>query len=131
METIRLVVGDWSGDGHEKTQTIYIESNLSTDQLTKAYKNGCKVIGFKLIDYIADDYLDDAIGEDEINKLQTTGFDISKIKTEPDFNGRTASLYVQNYVDIYLHIVKLGNPKFKFEIVNPPYLNIGGYGLFE
>ena len=37
MNIINLVIGDWSGDGHDKRQTITIESNLTLAEITNAY----------------------------------------------------------------------------------------------
>ena len=37
-----IVLGDWSSDGHGKSKKILIESNLTHDELQKAYLQSCK-----------------------------------------------------------------------------------------
>lgn len=40
-----LVLGDWSDDGHGKSDKVLIESNYSEKDLQKAYKKSCKKTG--------------------------------------------------------------------------------------
>lgn len=55
MNQIKFILGDPSGDGHEKNDSFIVLSNLSTDVLTKVY-NSCKTeLGFDIRD-IAGEY---------------------------------------------------------------------------
>jgi len=43
MNTMHVVIGDWTDDGHGKKETVTIESNKSVSELQKAYKKSCKL----------------------------------------------------------------------------------------
>lgn len=38
-----LVLGDWSGDGHEKSDKILVETNHPVGDVQQAYKDSCKL----------------------------------------------------------------------------------------
>ena len=40
-----LVLGDWSDDGHGKSEKILLESNVTVDVVQQAYKDSCKLTG--------------------------------------------------------------------------------------
>jgi hypothetical protein len=40
-----IVLGDWSSDGHGKSEKILIESNTPVSELQQAYKKSCKKTG--------------------------------------------------------------------------------------
>lgn len=42
---IKIPIGDWSGDGHERCEIFEIESNYPVFDLQEAYKASCKLVG--------------------------------------------------------------------------------------
>lgn len=46
MERIDIVLGDWSDDGHGKTEKYPIKVNVSKKAMQDAYKASCKKFGF-------------------------------------------------------------------------------------
>lgn len=48
MYKFELPIGDWSGDGHGKTEVYYIESNQPVEQVRELYFQACDKIGFSL-----------------------------------------------------------------------------------
>lgn len=40
-----LVLGDWSNDGHGKSNKILVESNYTVDFVQQAYKDSCRLTG--------------------------------------------------------------------------------------
>lgn len=131
--TIEMVTGDWSADGHSRTDTITIKSNLSSDNIKKAYDKGCGVIGFDLINTYCEDYEDSQLPENVYQTLKKSGFkkwDGSYEEPTEDEEGK----YFVSYCEwplLYLHIAKLGNKKLKYKVVEGNTLHIGGYGLFH
>jgi hypothetical protein len=130
--TISLVLGDWSGDGHEKTETIVLRSNLTNKQIEDAYKKGTNKVGFDFIRTIANEYEDNVISAEKLDALIELGLkDFDRIgddTDEDDYN-----LDTDSFADIYLFIVKLGNEDFEYKILvgeSNPEIRIGGYGLF-
>lgn len=45
MKKMYLVLGDWSDDGHGKSDKILVESNCTVDGVQQAYKDSCKMTG--------------------------------------------------------------------------------------
>lgn len=40
-----LVVGDWSSDGHGKSEKVLLQSNVDVVSIQQAYKDSCKLTG--------------------------------------------------------------------------------------
>src|SRR5574338_1441101 len=132
---ITLILGDWSGDGHDKRETINIKSNLDKDAIMKAYEAGTQKLGFDFCAEVAEEYEDNKLSEEKWKKLLEMGYqDGSGLEEEAkEYNDGEISLWTDSFADIYLFIVKLGNEEFKFEYLTGaqnPQIKIGGYGLF-
>lgn len=132
---VNLVLGDWSGDGHSKTDFITIRSSLSPVALAKAYNMGCKIVGFDLSNEVASDYEDSRIRGEELKKLRAAGYTKELDDEYPEndsgneeYDG-TALLDSDTFAEIYLWVAQKGNPKLQYE-VDRSRLDIGGYGLF-
>jgi len=41
MKEFKFAIGDWSGDGHEKTDNVHFKSNKTADEIRKAYWDSC------------------------------------------------------------------------------------------
>lgn len=143
---ISLVLGDWSSDGHGKTDTVNIKSNLDKNELFKSYKKGSKKVGFNFIDEVCSDYEDGLLSKNYLNLLVKQGFTVDSLGNdisisnlievteafEADSEG--LDLDTETYTRIFLFITKLGNEKFQYEILkqkDSPTIEIGGYGLFS
>ncbi len=127
-EVISAVVGDWSGDGHEKTETIVFCSNLGPKEINNTYKAGAKVIGFDLIDDVAVDYEDNILRKEHSDQLLVSGFDLSSFESG-DKDGEFY-LYKEDFFKIWIYFLKLGDANFKFSTINTFEVTIGGYGFF-
>lgn len=130
--TINLVLGDWSNDGHGWTETVVICSNLDTKSLEKAYKAGAKKAGVDWKNCVAKDYKDNSITIENVDKLAVHGFKIEDVSEDDEPEDSKYSLYTNGYTLGWLFVAKLGNPDFRYEIVENSChnINIGGYGLF-
>lgn len=128
---ITLVVGDWSTDGHEKTERFHFECSSTADAVESAYARGCEKLGFSPSDEMNTEYEDFSISADHYTKLKESGYKCAGYINENDLD----HIYCDGpdeFVDIYLHVVKLGNSKIKFKkIVDDSVIDIGGYGLFN
>ncbi len=123
MNTINLVLGDWSHDGHNQTDTVTISCNLTRDELQAAYERGSQKIGFNLTREVAAHYEENKLDEECVEALEKFGFDTSKV-VEDD------CLWTDGFVKIWLFVVGLGEPDFVHKIVKNQDVRIGGYGLF-
>lgn len=128
---VSLVVGDWSGDGHEKTDTFVFEiaGIKSYQEIPEAFYAGVKIIGVN-INSITSDYENDTISSKDGLLLKAHGY-----TPRPDTwvapNGEI-SLSPAEYAEAYMFTCKVGKPQISYKMVDPErVLNIGGYGLYH
>ncbi len=57
---MKLVLGDWSDDGHGKSDIILLTSNYPVEKVQQAYRDACKLTG---VAFSADEYLKPPIKE--------------------------------------------------------------------
>lgn len=156
---VKLTLGDWSDDGHGKTDTIIYLSNKSVEEIRKAYKASCKktkirldhetAIGINAADFetaqkhsVASEYEDGDLTKFHIDTLTPFGFSVDKVfkglEYEIDDDGSTY-LYPDTMAALFVWFVKLSLPdwapeEIEIEPINGYWnkqLNIGiGYGLY-
>ncbi len=125
---IDLILGDPSGGGHGKSQTVVINSSLSKHELLAPYQAGTKLVGFDFINEVCKEYEDCRMKREYKTKLLELGFfDFYEDGLDQD----TCYLDQELFAQIFLFICKLGDTLFEYQIVESnSYINIGGYGLF-
>ena len=123
--TIVFRAGDSSGDGHEKHRDWTVCSNLSKAEINDAYLAAVKKLGFDPTDNF-DEYKANRLPSDQADKLIENGFE--PVDRE---EGGTVYFYPRALFDLFLFMVKLGNPEFVYEEVKADEIYIGGYGLFR
>lgn len=132
---VDLIVGDWSHDGHEKTETVSIKINITPGELREAYERGRDQVGFDLTSDVANDYEDRKLSNVRMKALVAKGYDERSVERD-EYNNESddyAGDYVlshDSFVDVWLFIAKLGNPDLTYETLNSASINVGGYGLF-
>lgn len=132
MKTIELVLGDWSDDGHGKTESFYIKTEEDIDDINSAYKKGSEIIGFWLDEEVCYEYENNVMEDDVFEKLEASGFPLLQ-----EIIDNEMYLYEDVFTKIYLHVVSIGFKElfgrdfyFEYARKNIPTINIGGYGLF-
>ena len=136
-----LIIGDWSGDGHDKKEAVVIKANLDSKDIMKAYKKASKKLGFSFIDEVASEYEDRILTRDKFKTLLDNGLDMNVLGGDyeikeakeclEDEDSEGVSLWHDSYREIFLFIVKLGDDSFEWEETQGATLDIGGYGLFD
>ena len=139
--TINLVLGDWSDDGHGKTETIVISTNLSKEEIEKGYKAGTKKVKKDFIKNYCSEYESNSMPFKDAKLFEKHGISFVGCETyegedydphypyDPDAENFII-FDCSQFASIYLQIVKLGNPEFTYEIVTNSDIKIDGYGLF-
>lgn len=132
---LTLVIGDWSGDGHNATSTIVCESNLTGAEVMQAYLTAVGIVGFDLSAEVACDYGNRILSADKAERLLELGYDKLHDDQFLDYAERADdgswTLYSdESYLDIYLFFVKLGNGEAQITPIDVDQVAIGGYGLF-
>lgn len=127
---VNLVVGDWSHDGHCKTEVITISSTFNKTQLERAYKKGTQKIGFDLTEDVCSKYEDMSVPVDVIDKLRASGVKVEDL-IEQNENTWSFAFNCEAFAEVWLEIAKLGSPELEYEFcsIDDPNINIGGYGL--
>lgn len=127
-ELMKLTLGDWSNDGHGKTETIILRSNKSIRQIREAYKKSCLFTHIRLdhnsdIDIkfpkddwesinkytIANHYEDDKLTKFHIEKLAPHGFTLDVLGDEMEefIDGDDIRLTTDHFKRLWLWFVKL------------------------
>lgn len=128
MYLIELIVGDWGGDGHEKSKSYYIYSNLSKKDIDESLKLAKNKLTFDIRD-LCREYEDYGIQAKYASKLSEFNF---KFDNDNIYDDGSVGLVPQTFVDIYLFSIKLGNDNFEYTLLKPDeIIHIGGYGLFN
>ncbi len=130
MHTINIVVGDWSGDGHGKTKTYIFECSHSPKDVQVAYESGATREQHRIINTIATHYDDNVLTENHIATLKELEYDFEMLECFGEFSDDAKYLNTDEYVDIYWHIVKRGNPEITYNEIKGRNITIGGYGFF-
>ena len=122
MNKILLKLGDWSDDGHGKTEDVFIQCNLTMEELQAAYKKGSKKVGVNLSDDVCCEYEDSSIDDETRNELEKAGLELPYSEWGID---------ATDFANLWMAIATIGNPDLKWEHdnLNVPTIDIGGYGL--
>jgi hypothetical protein len=131
--TLDLIMGDWSDDGHGETETVVIKSNLNHVWMSRAYDQASAILGFCFVNDVATEYEEPYISMEAITKLREILEEPELLDGVVDNEAGCIGISTEEYLDIYLKIIKLGEPDFKYEILGQEneVIKIGGYGLFQ
>lgn len=133
--TIRFTVGDYSQDGHNQLKQYIIKTNLNSVWIKRAYDEASATLGFCFVNEVATEYEEPFVPEFVYDKLiNVFDYDIIKeLAPYDDYHKKYVIDDPDNYVELYLMIIGLGEPDFKYEHMKfeGDNINIGGYGIFQ
>lgn len=133
-QIINLVMGDTSRDGHEKTESVFILTAASVQEIRDAYEVGVCICGVDVVNKVAEAYEDSTMSEEDIQSLEAHGFKRDRLFGYKDLlyqsGGKNFISGTDAYACIFLFLVNLGDPNIEFLIVDIPEIDIGGYGMF-
>lgn len=124
---IKLVVGDWYGDGHNFREYIDVRVNVQLYRLDTAYLLGTEIIGMNLEKEV-EDYEVDSLS---IAFVKACSDYLPIHKYVADLEENDFTIDVDDYAKLWLDIACLGNPSIQYEIIYTPVRVIGGYGLIS
>lgn len=122
---VQLVVGDWGGDGHERTETFLFDAQ-SQAAVVQAYQKGVELVGVDITKF-CDEYLDSDIPAAEVQKLIAAGMTEGMIDGNDD---GTYYMHHDSFAQVYRFIAMKGDPELRMDPVQAETIHIGGYGLF-
>lgn len=139
MKKLRLIVGDWSGDGHEKTDTIIVKVNKTEKELSDAYDKSHKLTSIDFSETCCCEYQTCEISKDVYDAVvkhfsETTGTKWKELYSRSDDDDYDNGVVEDSkmFAELYLEFIQLTLPDLVWKFVDDsiPELNIGGYGLF-
>lgn len=139
----KVVIGDYSCDGHNEYQYYYFKSSHDAETITKGYKDAVKKSGITLTSNshhykgvkgkeILTKYEDCVIKAEEIKKLLELGVCFDKF----DNNIDDGELYCgdEDCAKLFLEMVKTQVPDFQYHLTNDDikcingWTGLGGFG---
>ena len=72
----RLMLGDWSGDGHGIDTTYRIQSNKPIEEVRAAYFSALEQTGLDLTEEVCAEYEDNVITEEMVSRLKGLGLPV-------------------------------------------------------
>lgn len=147
QRTLDVIIGDWSEDGHGKTDkhTVLLQgSDVSDDHLNKTFTNNVELTGVNPVE-LFNDYRQYHMSEDDWNKIVDAGFtpDPKMEMVGVAYHAENQYYYANSFVELLLWYVT-NNTDTTWEIItNPilfgdfdPVINDAkskhlGYGLFD
>ncbi len=137
MQEFRLVLGDWSDDGHGKCDSFFYRIHWCTEAMEAAHAKGCATLGFDPHSKFCKDYEDSLVPIEEFEKLKAHGVlndkDLEEIDIETDVAADYpgASFHPQAWANLYMAIAALGEPNFTYvQTIPKNKVRIGGYGFY-
>lgn len=137
MNQFKLQFGDWSNDGHGKSQDFILETNKSVKDVEEAYAKAKEKSGVDL-ENICSEYEERALESETYDKLKALGWkpnlsekDLARFENKNSFYSylnMTESLLVE----LFIWYVKFGDPTIEVSIGKiPTFSKSFGYGLYE
>jgi len=134
IRTMRMTFGDWSDDGHGKTDTVMVRlegEDVSDEALREAFLKSQEQFGFNILEWCSD-YEDSRAPTNEMNKLIAAGFNPAASfsdYTRPSANYDDGSDWGSefDFGDAILFFVQQ-NLDFKWEYVTKNYPTLFGSG---
>lgn len=127
-----LEVGDWSHDGHERTQDNLFISSHSAADINLAYRSAVELIGVDIVEDVCDDYEDNMVSPADAKRINAKLDGILDVLSTADSdNPDDYALDIDGFVKLYLAYIHLGNAAIQMVPVISTDIHIGGYGLFN
>lgn len=133
MYRINFVLGDWSNDGHGRTETYHYSSNYSGEEIESAYYRAVLKTGIDIKKSVAVKYDGPFLYTTEYDVLRELGYNMGDWAEEDIL--RKGKVYIEentDMVDMYMTLVKTELPDIVYELANDDAHTIRGmgYGLF-
>lgn len=142
MELEKVVVGDWSYDGHGSTRTHYIQVPCKFDT-RKAYEVGREVVGFNIMKQCSG-YDDSNFCKEVYDAVAAAAAKYDVVMHEVEYYDEgddepVSCISSDDFFHLWLVVVNIGKqvllpgspPIAETKITSRSTHNIGGYGLFS
>ena len=138
MHTYRIVVGDYSKDGHNQMDYFTVEVSHPMNEIQKAYKAAVKASGVsvdnrtKAINQLCVDYEDNHISQEAVELLTDMGVKWDAMQNAIEDDG-SLDVCGEDLVNIFMEMVRTQLEGFTYKFANEPKCinansDIGGIG---
>jgi hypothetical protein len=116
----RVVIGDWSHDGHSHAQYFSFRATHDRLDVVKGYNQAVKEMGIALHESdgpalaILSEYLDNLLREGEMEVLRQHGIDLSRLASRASVDG-TIPCTPQDVAILMFEFVRTQVPGFQYE----------------
>lgn len=132
---MKLIIGDWSKDGHNQSDAIIFCTNYPVEVVRQAYKDSCKLTGLQFNHN--EDYTGLGVGRKYGSwRLMVTEYEKSGLDTEAlealngygiDTEEYEENQSNENFANLWWDFVKLSLPDLKVSNLSDDIPNINGY----
>lgn len=113
--TIEIEVGDYSKDGHNQSDIMYIKSNYSGQEVDAAFERLKNATGIDF-QYICEDYEDSTIHEEDLEKFVEHGFlTQEEVDDAKEYDDEFAIDSAQDLAILALDTLHKFEPAFEYE----------------
>ena len=129
-EMLEMIVGDYSGDGHNMYQTFNLEiEHDNSKEIEQRLLNNEQILNDKYEIDLSNwfkEYEENTLSDEEIQKLKNLNIKIDEETNELRFYD------AEEFIDIWIQLMHLVDPEIKINRINyKTYMsNCTGYGLF-
>lgn len=134
MYTYRIVIGDYSKDGHNQMDYFTLETSHDAKAIQKAYKQAVKKSGVtldtrtKAKHKVCHEYEDGSLPEEAVELLTELGVKWDEMESELNDDGSLGAT-PQDMANIFMEMVRTQLEGFTYKIIEPECLNGWGGGL--
>lgn len=111
-------IGDWSDDGHGKTQRYLVESSFPVERVREAHFKSISLLGFDIGDYRSD--LDEDVSEKHLKALEAFGIDATCADDE---------FASDNALRVWLEVLNKTDPELCLKQTPDPFPSVAFYGF--
>jgi len=132
MNKVRLTIGDWSGDGHEQSESFVYEVNKSVEEIRQAYKDSCKLTGvqfnhnqnysglpehnkYRTDLHVCTEYESGSMSIAAYKKLKSFGLDAYNYSIEEVEEEEECVFDADNFAELIMEFIKLSLPDLTYE----------------
>lgn len=142
MYQYEIIIGDWSGDGHGRTEKFIINCSHPASAMNDSYLTFCNQTNLSLhqnkkYKVLLEEYEDNKILAADLEKLKQAGINLDFLETCDYIDGDVQLWDPKKVVYLMMAMIKIHLPKFEYKIVEPKQFHLGknksgyvGYGIF-
>jgi hypothetical protein len=136
MPKIKFSIGDWSDDGHGKSETFLVKSNVPLIDLQEAYFEACNKLGVRLDgdkkikwEPPCSDYEDSVFPMEIYKHLKEQGVKMPEPEDTYDEDDKGVYFNPDQWVDIILSFIMWQNKKIKLTRMDDDVQTFHFYGI--